>query len=153
MKLNDFIASFTGAHKDLVENVELFEDIRVLITAKHENIIECAKILRDEYGFVIPIAGGAVDYLEENRMEMFYYLNNPESDFIILYKIHVNRNNPVLPSMTEVWEAMSFHERETREMFGIEFEGHPNPVGLLLPPGWDEGYPLRKDFKLEGTKQ
>jgi NADH:ubiquinone oxidoreductase subunit C len=55
--------------------------------------------------------------------------------------------------MTEVWEAMSFHERETHEMFGIEFKNHPNLVPLLLPPDWKGGYPLRKDFKGEGVKK
>jgi NADH:ubiquinone oxidoreductase subunit C len=150
--LPDFIASFSETHKDKVNSIDIFEDIRASILTKTENIIEVAEILRDEYGFVIPIAGGAIDYPEENRMQMNYYLNNPDSNFIIIYRIDVNREKPVLPSMTLVWEAMSFHERETHEMFGIDFEGHPNLVPLLLPPDWKGGYPLRKDFKGEGVE-
>ncbi|MBE0634065.1 NADH-quinone oxidoreductase subunit C [Candidatus Bathyarchaeota archaeon] len=152
IRLSDFIASFNEAHSELVESVDIFEDTRVSIKAKNAKIIEVAEILKDEYGFVIPIAGGAIDYPEENRMEMNYYLNNPDSDFIIIYRIKVDRENPVLPSMTQVWEAISFHERETHEMFGIDFEGHPNLVPLLLPPDWKGGYPLRKDFKGEGVE-
>ncbi|MCW4014140.1 MAG: NADH-quinone oxidoreductase subunit C [Candidatus Bathyarchaeota archaeon] len=147
--LPDFIASFSDAHS---ESVEVFEDTRASIKADKDKIIETAEVLRDEYGFVIPIGGGAIDYPEENRMEMNYYLNNPDSDFIVVYRVPVDRENPVLPSMTEVWEAMSFHERETHEMFGIDFEGHPNMVPLLLPPDWKGGYPLRKDFKGEGVE-
>ena len=150
--LPDFISSFSEAQKELVESVEFFEDTRASIKAKKDKIIEAAEVIRDEYGFVIPIGGGAIDYPEENRMEMNYYLNNPDSDFIIIYRIPVDRENPVLPSMTEVWEAMSFHERETHEMFGIDFEDHPNLVPLLLPPDWKGGYPLRKDFKGEGVE-
>jgi len=152
ISLPDFISSFNEAQKEIVESVDVFEDTRASIKAKKDKIIEAAEVIRDEYGFVIPIGGGAIDYPEENRMEMNYYLNNHDSDFIIIYRIPVDREKPVLPSMTQVWEAMSFHERETHEMFGIDFEGHPNLVPLLLPPDWKGGYPLRKDFKGEGVE-
>jgi NADH:ubiquinone oxidoreductase subunit C len=150
--LPDFIISFSETHKEKVNSIDVFEDTRVSILTKNENIIEVAKILRDEFGFVIPIAGGAIDYLEKNMMQMNYYLNNPDSNFIIIYRIDLDREKPVIPSMTKVWEAMSFHERETHELFGIDFEGHPNLVPLLLPPDWKGGYPLRKDFKGEGVE-
>ena len=150
--LADFISSFKEAHASKVESVDIFEDTRASIIAKKESYIEVAETLRDEYGFIIPIAGGAIDYPEENRMEMNYYLDNPDSDFIVIYRVHVDRENPVLPTMTKVWEAMSFHERETKEMFGIDFEGHDNMIALLLPPDWKGGYPLRKDFKGEGVE-
>jgi len=52
-----------------------------------------------------------------------------------------------VPSLTEVWPGANWHERETFEMFGIVFDGHPNLVPLLLPDGF-EGNPLRKDFVL-----
>lgn len=151
-KLDAFIADFEEKQGDKVESVGVFEESRASIVAKSETYIEVAETLRDDYGFVIPIAGGAIDYPEEEKMEMFYYLNSPESEFIVIYKIDVKRDKPVLPSLTKVWEAMSFHERETWEMFGIDFEGHDNLVTLLLPPGWDEGYPLRKDYKLEAEE-
>ena len=150
--LADFISSFKEAHASKVESVDIFEDTRASIIAKKESYIEVAETLRDEYGFINPIAGGAIDYPEENRMEMNYYLDNPDSDFIVIYRVHVDRENPVLPTMTKVWEAMSFHERETKEMFGIDFEGHDNMIALLLPPDWKGGYPLRKDFKGEGVE-
>jgi NADH-quinone oxidoreductase subunit C len=152
INLPNFIASFSEAYSDLVESVEIFEEKRVSIKAKNDKIIDAAEVLRDKYGFVIPIGGGAIDYPEENRMAMNYYLNSPDSDFIIIYRVNVDRTKPILPSMTHVWEAMSFHERETREMFGIEFKGHPNLAPLLLPPDWKGGYPLRKDFKGEGVQ-
>jgi NADH-quinone oxidoreductase subunit C len=52
-----------------------------------------------------------------------------------------------LPTLSEVWAGANWHERETFEMFGIVFDGHPNLVPLLLPDGF-EGHPLRKDFVL-----
>ena len=150
--LTDFISSFKDAYSDKIESIDLFEENRTKIIASKDHYIEVAEVLRDEYGFSMPIAGGAADFPEEKRMEMYYYLDNPDSDFMVLYCIHVDRENLVLPTMTSVWEAMSFHERETHEMFGIDFEGHENLVPLLLPPNWGGGYPLRKDFKGEGVE-
>jgi NADH:ubiquinone oxidoreductase subunit C len=85
-------------------------------------------------------------------MQMIYYLLNPESKIILTLRVDLPRDDLELPSLTRVWEAMSFHEREAHEMFGFYFEGHGNLIPLLLPPGWavaNRGYPLRKDFKLE----
>ena len=89
--LTDFISSFKGNHGKLVKSIEVFEETRASIIAKRDSYIEVAEILRDEYGFVIPIAGGAIDYPDENRMEMNYYLDNPDSDFIIIYRVHLAR--------------------------------------------------------------
>jgi NADH-quinone oxidoreductase subunit C len=80
-----------------------------------------------------------------------YYAMNPDLNAQVILKVNISRDNPVLPTMTKVWSAMSFHEREAREMFGIMFEGHDNLIPLLLPPDWKGGYPLRKDFKGEGV--
>ena len=59
----------------------------------------------------------------------------------------VSGEPPRLASLTDVWAGANWHERETFEMFGAVFEGHPNLVPLLLPDGF-EGHPLRKDFVL-----
>ena len=146
-----FIAALKAAHPDLVEEVTVLRRKRVSVVAKREGLLELARALRDEFGFVHPVSAGAVDYPKENRMQMIYYLMNPSSRFILMLRVNLPRDDLVLPSMTQVWEAMSFHERETKEMFGIDFEGHPNLVPLLLPPDWRGGYPLRKDFKGEGA--
>ncbi len=151
--LVEFIEDFSKLHGDKAESVEVFEETRASILVKPDYFIALAETLRDEYGFVIPIGAGAIDYPDENRMQMIYYLDNPDSDFIVVYRININRDEAVLPSMTQVWEAMSFHERETHEMFGIDFKDHPNLLPLLLPPDWKGGYPLRKDFKGEGVTE
>jgi NADH-quinone oxidoreductase subunit C len=62
-------------------------------------------------------------------------------------RTHVASNEGRLPTLTDVWAGANWHERETYEMFGIVFDGHPNLVPLLLPDGF-EGHPLRKDFVL-----
>ncbi|HVT64089.1 MAG TPA: NADH-quinone oxidoreductase subunit C [Mycobacteriales bacterium] len=59
----------------------------------------------------------------------------------------VSRADGSLPTLTSLWAGAAWHERETAEMFGVEFTGHPDPRPLLLPDGFD-GHPLRKDFVL-----
>jgi len=65
----------------------------------------------------------------------------------LLLRTRVPADAPVLATATGVFAGASWHERETFEMFGITFEGHPNLIPLLLPDGF-EGHPLRKDFVL-----
>ena len=64
-----------------------------------------------------------------------------------LLRTRVPRAEPRLDSLVPVFAGADWHERETHEMFGIEFAGHPGLAPLLLPPGF-EGHPLRKDFVL-----
>lgn len=65
----------------------------------------------------------------------------------LLARTRVPRTDPRLPTVTGVFRGADWHERETYEMFGVVFEGHPHLVPLLLPEGF-EGHPLRKDFVL-----
>ncbi|KYH38825.1 MAG: hypothetical protein AYL28_002360 [Candidatus Bathyarchaeota archaeon B23] len=146
----EFIDALRRGHPELIEGAEVLRAKRVSVVAKREGVLELARALRDEYGFTHPVSAGAVDYVKEGRMQMIYYLMNPDSRFMLMLRVDLPRDDPRMLSMTQIWEAMSFHEREAWEMFGIDFEGHPNLMHLLLPPDWRGGYPLRKDFKGEG---
>lgn len=148
----DFVKAFQKAHPDAVKSIESTDPKRASLEVEYDSFIDAAESLRDDFGFVMPVSGGAVDYPDENRIQMIYYLIHPNNRFMLTYRVDLDRNDPKLPSLTSVWEAMSFHEREAHEMFGIEFEGHPNMIPLLLPPDWKGGYPLLKDFKGEGQQ-
>jgi NADH-quinone oxidoreductase subunit C len=65
----------------------------------------------------------------------------------VLLRTRVPRDAPAVPSIVDLYPGASWHERETHEMFDIDFPGHPNLVPLLLPPEF-EGHPLRKEFVL-----
>ena len=65
----------------------------------------------------------------------------------VLVRTHVPRDQPALDTIVDVYPGAAWHERETHEMFGVDFDGHPGLAPLLLPPEF-EGHPLRKDFVL-----
>lgn len=88
----------------------------------------------------------AVDELEEG-FSVFLHLWAPVHRHHVLLRTRTPRATPQLPTITAVFPGATWHERETWEMFGVVFEGHPQLVPLLLPEGF-EGHPLRKEFVL-----
>jgi NADH:ubiquinone oxidoreductase subunit C len=149
----ELVDAILTSYSESIKSASVLRTRRVSVVVKKETILELAEALRDEYGFKTPSGAGGVDYNRENRMQMVYYLFNPDTKITLTYKVDLPRDNPSLPSLTGVWEAMSFHEREAHEMFGIEFEGHENMIPLLISPDWRGGYPLRKDFTGEAPAE
>jgi NADH-quinone oxidoreductase subunit C len=92
-------------------------------------------------GLVTGLAGGS------SRFQVFCRLYSTETRRGLVIKADLDDANPVVPTMTKVFAGADWHERETWEMYGFWFEGHPHLVHLYLPMGF-EGYPLRKDFPL-----
>ena len=88
----------------------------------------------------------AVDEQDEG-FHVVAHLYDPRNRRRLLLRTSVTRESPALATATEVFRGASWHERETHEMFGIDFVGHPYQVPLLLPDGF-EGHPLRKEFVL-----
>jgi NADH-quinone oxidoreductase subunit C len=90
----------------------------------------------------------AVDELDEGFSVVAHVADMSQRPPLhLLVRTKVPRDNPRLASATSVFRGAAWHERETYEMFGISFDGHPNLTPLLLPDGF-EGHPLRKEFVL-----
>jgi NADH-quinone oxidoreductase subunit C len=108
--------------------------------------IEALTFARDELGcsFFDWLTG--VDELDEG-FSIVVHLWSPAGRHHVLLRTRVPRDAPVVPSATAVFRGANWHERETYEMFGVQFSDHPNLVPLLLPDGF-EGNPLRKEFVL-----
>jgi formate hydrogenlyase subunit 5 len=71
---------------------------------------------------------------------------------IVTIRTEVPKENPKISSITDIIPGASFHEREVADLFGVVFQGHPNPARLILPEDWPENlYPLRKDAKIDGV--
>lgn len=84
--------------------------------------------------------------VEKATMEVIYSLYSIPYNHHLTVKVNLDRANPVLDSVTSVWKAADWHEREAYDLLGIQFEGHPDLRRILLPADW-EGHPLRKDYE------
>jgi len=85
--------------------------------------------------------------LRERGLEVVTHLYSTTHRHNVRLKVLLPPEDPVCPTISDLFPTADWHERETMEMFGIRFEGHPQPVSLLLPEQF-EGHPLRKDFVL-----
>ncbi|MHA1832680.1 MAG: NADH-quinone oxidoreductase subunit C [Candidatus Baldrarchaeia archaeon] len=148
----ELVEAIKSKFPDVIEEAEVLRSKRISVTVKVDKILEVARFIRDELGFDYPISAGAVDYIKEKQFQVIYYLLSSKKKVVLMLRVNIPRDRPIAPSLTPVWSAMDFHERETWEMFGITFKGHPNLTRLLLPEDWEGGYPLRKDFKLSSKE-
>ena len=85
-------------------------------------------------------------------MEVVYHLYSMTYEFGLALYVDLPRDAPELPSVSSVWQAANWHERETYDLLGIRFLGHPDLRRLLLPDDW-QGHPLRKDYQTPDTYQ
>ena len=88
---------------------------------------------------------------QEPRFEVVYHLLSIKNKVRIRLKVKLSGVEPALESVTSVWPAANFFEREVFDLFGVRFNGHPNLLRLLMPEDW-EGHPLRKDYPVEGYR-
>ncbi|MBF6599810.1 MAG: NADH-quinone oxidoreductase subunit C [Dehalococcoidia bacterium] len=86
---------------------------------------------------------------QEGGLEVVYHLLSMNHGHQLTVKTRVTYDDPVVPSATSIFPAADWHERETRDMFGIVFDGHLNLVPLLLPEDMTDHFPLRKDNPLQ----
>ena len=111
-----------------------------------EKLVEFASVLRDEFGYDFLSSVTGVDYLPEDRMEVVYHAYQTTGGPGLFYKVQVDRDDPVVPSLTPVFPGANLQEREAWDLMGIRFEDHPNLKRVLLWEGF-EGHPLRKDWR------
>jgi len=112
-------------------------------------IADVMRFLRDEVGFDMLMDLTAVDYLGETpRFEVVYHLYALDRHERLRVKARVDEGAPRIASVTGLWASANWMEREVFDLYGIEFEGHPDLRRILL---YDEfvGHPLRKDYPKE----
>jgi len=134
--------------------VDYARERRLKVTAAPEAVKDVALFVRDRLGFDHISAVSGVDWIASNEFEIIYFVGSVSKpgyeDFVIAVAERVARDDPVVPTLIGVWPGAEYHERETHEMFGINFKGHPNNSHLILPEDWNDMPPLRKDYVSPG---
>lgn len=109
-----------------------------------DQVVAVAQILDREGYFLEAISG--VDWLDKQQLEVIYDYNRLGGEHCrVVVRTSVDRNNPMVPTVSGVFPAADWHERETFDFYGIQFQDHPNLIRILLPEDADF-YPLRKDY-------
>jgi NADH-quinone oxidoreductase subunit C len=120
---------------------------------KAERLAQVARILRDTptLRFEMCLGVNGVHYPQDKDRELHcvYPLLSLTHNRRIRLEVSVPDSNPRLPSLVEIWAGNNWHERETFDMFGIIFDGHPGLTRILMPDDWI-GHPQRKDYPLGG---
>jgi NADH-quinone oxidoreductase subunit C len=94
----------------------------------------------------------AVDWFPSSpRFQLSYHLSSHSFKERIRLRTLVDEANPAVESITSLWPAANYYEREVFDLFGIRFENHPNLRRIMMPDEW-EGHPLRKDYPVEGYR-
>lgn len=123
------------------------EDKHPRIHTSAEHWREMAQYLRREpqldFDFLACISG--VDYVAESQLCAVYELYSTKHAHWFAVKVYIDRDNPRIQTVMDLWPAADWHEREAFDLLGIIFEGHNDLRRILLPEDW-QGHPLRKDY-------
>ena len=134
--------------------VSYIRPLRIKIYVDPTNIVEVASFLRDSMGFDHAESVAGTDYPKDNQIEVAYHLGSYSrmdlGAHILLLATRTNRDDARLPTLINVYKSVEYHERETFEMLGVYFEGHPRNERFLLPEDWADIPPLRKEFRIKG---
>ena len=118
---------------------------------KREKLFEVAMILREKLLFEMCLGVSGVHYPTDLNRELHavYPLLSITRNQRVRLEVSVSDSDPHIPSLVEVWAGNNWNERETFDMFGIIFDGHPGLTRILMPDDW-RGHPQRKDYPLGG---
>ena len=127
-----------------------------IVTVRAADLLDFCRFLRDDpdlrYDLLIYVT--AVDYSKMGRQPRFWTAYNLYSlpfQQRLLLRVPLESDPPTCPSVTPVWAAANWHERETYDLMGITFKGHPDLRRIMMPDDW-AGHPLRKDYPLGGEE-
>lgn len=111
------------------------------------------RYLRDEQRFTMLEDVTAVDwYPNEPRFQVVYNMLAIERRAVIRLKVELSGDNPVIPTVTNLFPGANWYEREVFDLFGITFDGHPDLRRIEMPEDWD-GHPLRRDYPVTGPRR
>lgn len=136
---------------DSIEAVTEFRGDLTLQVEKND-IVKVGEFLKNDpelaFDLIVDLLG--VDmYRPEGRFEVVYNIYSIKNKKYLRLKVQVNEEDCIVPTVSGVWSGANWHERETYDMMGVKFSGHPDLRRMYMPEEY-EYHPLRKDFPLMG---
>ena len=127
---------------------------RIKINVERQDLVEVAKYLKDEIHLDQCANVTGTDFPKVQQLEITYHFGAIDTlayrRIILAMACRVPSADPVLPSLIDIYPSVNYHERETTEMLGCIFQGHPNLSRLLLPEDWNDIPPMLKAYRLPG---
>jgi NADH-quinone oxidoreductase subunit C len=149
---SQLVTALQREHADwITEVIEAYSEVTAIVPALHiADVCAALKAGADaRFDFLADLCGADRGVEEEPRFEVNYHLFSTTNHHRLRLKVLLNEANVHVPTVTGVWRTANWHERETFDLFGVVFDGHPDLRRILLPDDW-QGYSLRKDFPLRG---
>ena len=135
---------------DDIHDVDRYANEDTVYVAK-KRIQDICRYLKEEEGFEYFIDLGGIDnFTDEGRYEVFYNIVSLERQKRIRLKVRVDESDMRVPSVTDIYRAANWNEREAYDMFGFDFVDHPDPRRMYMPEDF-EYHPLRKEFPQLGV--
>lgn len=146
------VAALQREHPEwIAEVIRAFGETTIVVPREH--IVAACSFLKTwpegPFNFLADICGADRGVEEEPRFEVNYHLFSTTKFHRVRLKVLLNEEDTHVPSVSGVWRTANWHERETFDLFGVIFDGHPDLRRILLPDDW-QGHALRKDFPLRG---
>ena len=149
-KLHGFVEKLREKNDAWVTDViDALGEVTVIVP--RDAIADVCFFLRSEHGFDLlsDLCGADRGPEEDPRFEVNYHLFSTIHFQRLRLKVLLSEDDPKVESVTNLWKTADWHERETYDLFGVLFEGHPDLRRILLPSDFD-GHALRKDYPLRG---
>jgi NADH-quinone oxidoreductase subunit C len=150
---NHIIAKIRAWRPEAITELIYFRGEVTLVVAR-EQLLPLAEFMMSDADLAFTYLSdvtGMDRFPIEPRFELNYHLLSLSRRETIRLRVRLRGEDPVTQSVVPVWPTANWHEREIFDLLGIRFEGHPNLRRMLLPDDW-EGYPLRKDYPVEGPR-
>ena len=150
MNARDYADRLRGRLGELISAPAEFRGEVTVTVTDAERIAEAGAVARNELGFDFLLDITSIDnYGEDPRWTVVYHLYGLAHAQHLRLKTNVTEEKSALPTVTGVWRAADWHEREIYDMMGIRFRGHPDLRRIIMWEGYPY-FPLRKDFPLAG---
>lgn len=149
-KLHVFVDKLKEKDSDWVTDViDAFGEVTMVVP--RESIVDACRFLKENHDFdmLADLCGGDRGPEENPRFEVNYHLFSTTHYQRLRLKVLLSEDDAHVHTVTHLWKTAEWHERETYDLVGVKFDGHPDLRRILLPSDFD-GHALRKDYPLRG---